>query len=507
MPRGSLILGVDLVPIKPIPHTITLQGDISTEKCATMIRGTLKAWEADIVIHDGAPNVGAAWIQDAYSQSELVLQATKLAIKFLKPGGTFVTKIFRSKDYNALVWIFQQLFATVEATKPPASRNISAEIYVFCRGFKAPKHLDPRFLDSRHVFAETPSKKQTDESKVLQPEIKNCKSVGYAGIDWYQFKEASAIEFVEATDPIAILASMNRLTFEPPSPGGVALVALAKLPETTSEVRACCDDLKVLGKKEFRALLRWRVKCLEKLAIEISAPKTQSRIESRFSNGEVDFESSLKHQYRQLAPKEKRRKRKENQSKRRELRRLQMHMQAPTDLDIGEFSAGGGTVLEPLILEDLESNNAATGAASPSLSNSDESNLSQNDSSDDELRQLDVQLNDLYTLYKSRKSSTFSMREDSSTLDNRLFLAPEFLMARIVLTITIALARTAVDPLNKLKISQNLGLAKLRSLGLISTDSNRSQKSTASMDLSSRGMESAPSTLVRISPLIQRSLP
>ena len=172
--------------------------------------------------------------------------------------------MFRSKDYNSLLWVFSQLFTKVEATKPPSSRNVSAEIFVVCRGFKAPKRIDPKFLDPRAVFAELADPTPNNEAKVFNPEVKKRKRDGYEEGNYTQFKEVPASEFIQTTDPIAMLGSLNRLSFEQPPNGDVALAALDKLPETTKEIRDCCMDLRVLGRKEFRNLLRWRLKVREK---------------------------------------------------------------------------------------------------------------------------------------------------------------------------------------------------------------------------------------------------
>lgn len=89
------------------------------------------------------------------------------------------TKVFRSKDYNSLLWVFNQLFTKVHATKPPSSRNVSAEIFVVCLGFKAPKRIDPRLLDPRSVFEDLADPAPNNEAKVYNPEIKKRKREGY----------------------------------------------------------------------------------------------------------------------------------------------------------------------------------------------------------------------------------------------------------------------------------------------------------------------------------------
>lgn len=417
---GSLIVGVDLAPIKPIPRVITFQSDITTDKCRATIRQHFKTWKADTVLHDGAPNVGTAWVQDSFNQAELALQSLKLATEFLVEGGTFVTKVFRSKDYNSLLWVFNQLFNKVEATKPPSSRNVSAEIFVVCRGYKAPKKIDPRFLDPKSVFAELSGATPNNEAKVFNPEVKKRKRDGYDEGDYILYKEITASEFIQTMDPIAILGGYNKLTFQQPPNGDVALAALDKLPETTQEIRNCCQDLKVLGRRDFKLLLKWRLRVREIFGF---STKKDSKDEEEGAEEVAEVESmdeELKTQEELQALKDKesakrkREKRRENERKQREIVRMQLNMVAPMDIGMEESGPmGEGSMFSLKKVDKTDGlKRLAKGRMSilPTSAEKKEkdsglgSSPESDDESDDDGDRLEGELESMYSQYQERKS-------------------------------------------------------------------------------------------------------
>ena len=415
MPANSIIVGVDIAPIKPIPRTITFQSDITTDKCRATIRQHFKTWKADTVLHDGAPNVGTAWVQDAFSQAELTLQALKLATEFLNKGGTFVTKVFRSKDYNALLWVFNQLFTKVEATKPPSSRNVSAEIFIVCRDFKAPKRIDPKFLDPRSVFAEVSDPTPNNEARVFKPEKKKRKREGYDEGDYTQFKEAPATEFIQTTDPIATLGSLNRLTFTQHENADIALAALDKLSETTTEIRHCCMDLKVLGRKEFRMLLRWRLRVrdmfgfgLKKKYDKDDAGDEVTEVEPM--DEELQIQEDLKRLNENQNSRKKRGRRRENAKKHKEIVRMQMHMTTPTDIGVEQRDWNGEDSMFALAaVDDAGAIEKVTrGKMAHQLQAKEASGTSDisDDESDEEEDGLDEELDAMYFQYQERKSES-----------------------------------------------------------------------------------------------------
>ncbi|KAI3982659.1 hypothetical protein MKX01_021416 [Papaver californicum] len=102
VPVGSFVLGIDLFLIKPIRGAISVQEDTTTAICRATIKrlmGENGVRRFDVVLHDGPPNIGGAWAQEATVQASrsLVIDAVRL-----------VTKIFRPQDYDKVLYCLKQ---------------------------------------------------------------------------------------------------------------------------------------------------------------------------------------------------------------------------------------------------------------------------------------------------------------------------------------------------------------------------------------------------------------
>ena len=62
--------------------------------------------------------------------------ALEFSVSVLKPGGTFLTKVFTGEGIDEYKKELRQHFAKIVVRKPKASRARSSEIYLMAKQFK-----------------------------------------------------------------------------------------------------------------------------------------------------------------------------------------------------------------------------------------------------------------------------------------------------------------------------------------------------------------------------------
>ena len=136
--RGQ-VLAVDLEPIEPLPGVTVLALDASAEGAAAAIAAQLMGARADVVLSDMASPATGHRATDHLRVIALVEAALDLAEDVLKPGGTFLAKVFQGGAGGELVAWLKRSFVKVQHVKPKASRPESPEVYVLATGFRGAK--------------------------------------------------------------------------------------------------------------------------------------------------------------------------------------------------------------------------------------------------------------------------------------------------------------------------------------------------------------------------------
>ena len=129
------IVGIDLLPVDPIPHVELIQLDFMADEAPALLTEKLGG-KADGVMSDMAANTTGHKKTDHLRIIGLAEAALEFANDVLAPGGFFLAKLFQGGDTASLLAQLKRDFAQVRNIKPAASRADSSELYVLATGFR-----------------------------------------------------------------------------------------------------------------------------------------------------------------------------------------------------------------------------------------------------------------------------------------------------------------------------------------------------------------------------------
>ena len=129
------IVGVDLLPVDPLPPARIIQMDFTDPDCPSRLIELLGG-APDVVLSDMAPNTVGHRETDHLRIVGLIEAAIAFALDVLKPGGTFVAKSFQGGGSDQLIADLKRHFDAVKNVKPKASRQDSSEVFLVATGYR-----------------------------------------------------------------------------------------------------------------------------------------------------------------------------------------------------------------------------------------------------------------------------------------------------------------------------------------------------------------------------------
>jgi 23S rRNA (uridine2552-2'-O)-methyltransferase len=136
----GLVVGVDLVPIRPIGKAWVKTDivDLLAPDAIQRIRA-LAPKPFDLVTSDMAPKTIGVKVTDEARSLDLCRMALRTAEDLLKLGGSFVTKVFMGGDFPIFRAEVRERFTKVEIVRPKSTREHSYEVFLVGRGFLGKK--------------------------------------------------------------------------------------------------------------------------------------------------------------------------------------------------------------------------------------------------------------------------------------------------------------------------------------------------------------------------------
>jgi len=133
------VVGIDKRPVDPVPGSDIVKFDFMLDEAPDRLIHMLGGDAPDVVLSDLAADTTGHRKTDHLKTVALVEAAAGFAMKALKPGGHFATKVFQGGAGKKLLDGLRARFEIVRHFKPRSSRSESPEIYLVAKGFKPPR--------------------------------------------------------------------------------------------------------------------------------------------------------------------------------------------------------------------------------------------------------------------------------------------------------------------------------------------------------------------------------
>jgi 23S rRNA (uridine2552-2'-O)-methyltransferase len=128
------VIALDVLEMEPIEGVAFIHGDFSETATLEQLEKELAGRRIDLVISDMAPNISGVGLVDQARSIGLAELALDFARQRLKPGGSFLVKVFQGSGVDEFRKRLAEVFSTVAVRKPRASRDRSSELYLLAKG-------------------------------------------------------------------------------------------------------------------------------------------------------------------------------------------------------------------------------------------------------------------------------------------------------------------------------------------------------------------------------------
>lgn len=124
------VIALDLLEMTPLAGVTFIQGDFREDEVLAELVKALDGRLVDLVISDMAPNISGIALADQARAMHLAELALEFAVAQMKPGGSFLVKIFQGDGFDEYIRTMRGHFKQVATRKPKASRGRTNETYL-----------------------------------------------------------------------------------------------------------------------------------------------------------------------------------------------------------------------------------------------------------------------------------------------------------------------------------------------------------------------------------------